>query len=145
MDDEEKEKELQSLKELEELKEEHQIEELVKFDETDIQEKLQDNAFRIIQYKEFYYKELDIYENLERKMEALMGMRYKFYKLDVVEEWTKKEIEDYCLPADQKIVSMKKIMKRQKRKVIFFEMAWKALEKQGWNMKVYNDRDKHGI
>jgi hypothetical protein len=131
--------------ELEELQEEHNLEELVKFDETNIQEKLQDNAFRIVQYKEFYYKELDIYENLERKMDYLIGIRYKYYKFEVEEEFTKKEIEDYCLPSDMKIIGMKKIMKRQKGRVIFFEMAWKALEKQGWNMKVYSDRDKHGI
>lgn len=129
----------------EELRTEYPIEELVKFDETDIHEKLQDNAFMVVHYKELYYKELDVYEDLERKMKALMGKQYKHYKFGVEEHWEKKEIEDYCLPADKKIIAMKKIMKKQKIRVRFFEMAWKAFDKQGWNMKVYNDRDRRGI
>ena len=79
----------------EELREEHDIEELVKFDETNIQEKLQDNAFNVIHYKELYYKELDTYEDLERKMQALIGMRFKHYKFNDDHSWQKKEIEDY--------------------------------------------------
>lgn len=129
----------------EELEVEYPLDELVKFDETDIHEKLQDNVLMVIHYKELYYKELDVYEDLERKMKALKGKRYKYYKFEVEEHWEKKEIEDYCLPADPKIIKMEKIMKRQRVKVRFFEMAWKAFDKQGWNMKVYNDRDKRGI
>jgi len=128
-----------------ELHTEHPIDEMVKFDETDIQEKLQDNIFLLVQYKELYYAELDIYEELERKMDALRGKRYKHYKFDVDEHWEKKEIEDYCLPADEKIIAMKKIMKKQKIKVRFFEMAWKAFDKLSWNMKQFNDRDRRGI
>jgi hypothetical protein len=129
----------------EELHTEYPIEEMVKFDETDIQEKLQDNIFLLVQFKELYYGELDTYEELERKMDALRGKRYKHYKFDVEEHWEKKEIEDYCLPADVKIIAMKKIMKKQKIKVRFFEMAWKAFDKLSWNMKQFNDRDRRGI
>jgi hypothetical protein len=130
---------------LEELKAKYPIEEQVKFDETDISQKLQDNAFQVIRYKEFYYIELDKYEELERKMEALKGIRYKKYRFEDEQEWTKKEIEDYCLPQDDKIIALKKIMKKQYVKVRYFEMCWRAFEKQGWNMKVFNDRDRMGI
>jgi hypothetical protein len=128
-----------------ELKEEHPIDDLIKFDETDIQEKLQDNTFQIIKYKELYYKELDIYEDLERKLEALTGMRYKYYRFNQDEEWSKPEIEKYCLTADLKIIQMKKILKKQKVRVRFFELCYKAFEQQGWRMKTYTDRDRHGI
>lgn len=128
-----------------ELKAEHPIDEMVKFDETDIHEKLQDNILLLVQYKELYYIELDTYEDLTRKMDALMGKRYKHYKFDVDEHWEKKEIEDYCLPADHKIIAMKKIMKRQQVKVRFYEMCWKAFDKLSWNMKMYNDRDRRGV
>ena len=128
-----------------ELKAEYPIDDMIKFDETDIQEKLQENTFNIIHYKEFYYKELDIYEELERKMDALTGMRFKHYKFNKDEEWSKPEIEKYCLPADKKIIRMKKILKKQKVRVRFFEMCYKAFEQQGWRMKTYTDREKHGI
>lgn len=129
----------------EKLSAEHPIEELVKFDETDIAEKLQDNVLKVVHYKELYYIELDVLEDFERKMKALKGKRFKHYKFGVEEHWEKKEIEDYCLPSDEKIISLEKIMKRQRVRVRFFEMAWKAFDKQGWNMKVYNDRDRRGI
>ena len=129
----------------EELKAEHDIEELVKFDETDIFEKLQDNVLMVVRYKEFWYNELDVLEDLERKMKALKGKRFKHYKFGVEEHWEKKEIEDYCLPSDPKIIQLEKIMKKQRIRVRFYEMCWKAFDKQGWNMKVYNDRDKRGL
>ncbi len=127
------------------LKEEHgDIEELVKFDETNIFEKLQENVLQAIHFKELWYIEVDVMEDLERKMKALKGKRFKHYKFNVEEQWEKKEIEDYCLPSDEKVIQMEKIIKKQRIRVRFFEMAWKAFEKQGWNMKTYNDRDKRG-
>jgi len=129
----------------EELKQQYPIDQLIKFDETDIQEKLQDNTFQIIKFKELYYKELDIYEDLERKLEALTGIRYKHYRFNQDEEWSKPEIEKYCLPADKKIIRMKKLLKKQGVRVRFFEMCYKAFEQQGWRMKTYTDRERHGI
>ena len=129
----------------EELKAEYPIDELVKFDETDILEKLADNVFQIIKFKELYYKELDIYEDLERKMEGLTGKQYKYYRFESEEEWAKPEIEKYCLPQDKKIIGLKKIMKKQKIRVRFFELCYKAFEQQGWRLKTYSDRDRMGI
>jgi hypothetical protein len=47
-----------------ELKEQHPIDEMVKFSELDIAEKLQQNAMKVVEYKEFYYRELNLYEKL---------------------------------------------------------------------------------
>lgn len=129
----------------EKLKAQHPIDELVKFDETNIQEKLADNVYQIIKFKELYYKELDIYEDLERKMDALTGKQYKYYRFESEEGWTKPEIEKYCLPQDKKIIGLKKIMKKQQIRVRFFELCYKAFEQQGWRLKTYSDRDRMGI
>ena len=127
------------------LKEEHDIENKATFSELDIAEKLQTNEMMIIKYKELYYNELNKLEILERKMEALKGIRYKHYKFNDEHEWQKKEIEEFCLPSDDKIIKMKKIIAKQLVKVRFFEMCWKAFDKLGWSMKNFTDREKMGL
>jgi len=127
------------------LKEEHNIEEMATFSDLDIAQKLQKNEMMVIKYKEMYYAELHKYEILERKMDALRGMRYKHYKFNDDNEWQKKEIEDYCLPSDIKIIRMKKIMKKQQVRVRFFEMCWKAFNSMGWSMKTFTEREKMGL
>lgn len=129
----------------EELKTEHPIEEMATFSDLDISQKLQKNEMMVIKYKEMYYAELNKYEILERKMDALRGMRFKYYRFEDDNEWTKKEIEDYCLPSDNKIIKMKKIMAKQKVRVRFFEMCWKAFNSMSWSMKTFTQREQHGI
>lgn len=134
------------LKEIfERLKEEHPIDEMVQFSDLDIQEKLKKNEMMVIRYKEFYYNELAKYEELERKMEVLTGKRYSYYKFEDEREWQKKEIEQYCLPQDKKINQMKKIMAKQKIRVRFFEMCYRAFEQLGWRMKTFSDRERMNL
>lgn len=129
----------------EQLKAEHNIEELATFSEIDIADKLQKNEMMVIRYKELYYAELNKYEILERKMDALKGKRYKHYRFEDDNEWVKKEIEDYCLPSDEKIIAMKKIMQRQHVRVRFFDMCHKAFYSMGWSMKTFTERERHGL
>lgn len=129
----------------ERLKEEHKIEELATFSDLDISEKLQQNEMMVIKYKELYFKELNIYEILERKMEALKGLRYKHYRFHDNHEWNKAEIETYCLPSDEKIILLKKIMAKQQVKVRFFDMCWRAFDKMSWSMKNFTDRERMGL
>jgi len=126
------------------LLEEHPIDELVKFSELDLQEKIQINSFMIVKYRELYYKELAVLDDLEIKLEKLCGLRYKYYRFDDDKEWTKVEIEKYCLPSDKKVVQMKNIILKQKIRTRFFEMAYKGFEKQGWALKTYCDALKAG-
>lgn len=137
------EQELQQI--FDELKAEHDIENLAQFSDLDIAEKLQKNEFMKIKYHDLWQAELRKYEILERKMEALKGMRYKHYKFDDEHEWQKKEIEEYCFPTDEKIIKMKKIMAKQMVKVKFFDMCWKAFNSMGWNMKTFTEREKLGL
>lgn len=127
------------------LKEEHNIEEMIGFSELDISEKLQKNDMLIIKYKELYYKELQLYEILQEKMETLKGLRYKHYRFNDDHEWNKYEIEKYCFPSDKKIIKMNKILAKQQVKVRFFEICWKALDKMSWSMKTWNDRELRGL
>ena len=129
----------------ESLKTEHNIENLVDFSDINIAEKLKENQMMVIKYKELYYNELNKYEILERKMNALKGLKYKHYKFEDDNEWQKKEIEEYCLPSDPQIIALKKLMARQQVRVRFFDICWKAFDKMGWNMKVFSDREIKGL
>lgn len=128
-----------------ELKEEHNIEEMIGFSDMDISEKLQKNDMMIVKYKELYYKELQTLEILERKMEALKGIRFKHYRFNDDHEWKPNEIEKYCFPSDEKIIKMKKIIAKRQIRVRFFDMCWRAFDKMGWSMKTFTERDKMGL
>lgn len=121
------------------------IDEMVKFSEIDLQEKIQDNSFQIVKFREHYYKELANLEKLEALFEKLCGERYKFYRFEDDKEWTKVEIERYCLPSDKKIIHMKGIIRKQQTRVRFFEMAYRAFEKQQWSMKTFHDTLRSGF
>jgi len=128
----------------EKLHEEYPIDEMVKFSELDIQEKLKENPSQIMKFKDFYHKELSRFEHLTDLMDKLVGIRYKFYRFEDPNEWTKVEIEKFCIPGDHQILKMKKILHRQEIRVRFFEMCWKGFEKQNWSMKVFMDTLKSG-
>jgi hypothetical protein len=130
---------------VEELLKEHPIHEMVRFSELDITQKLEENSFNIVKYKELYYKELAVMENLETKQEKLTGMRYKYYRFEDNESWTKPEIEKYCIPSDKKVIQMKQIMAKQKARVRFFEVCYKGFEQAGWRMKSFIDVMRSGI
>lgn len=128
----------------EKLHEEHPIEEMVKFTELNLQEKLKFNPSQIVTYQDLYHKELGRLEYLTDLMDKLLARRYKFYRFEDTNEWTKVEIESFCLPGDKQVLKMKKILHRQEIRVRFFKMCWKGFEKQNWSMKVFMDTLKQG-
>jgi len=144
MNEEEKSEKETKEKILEKLLNDNPIDEMVKFSEMDIQEKLKENSYMIIKYTELHHKELSIMDELQIKYDKLVGIRYKYYRFDDDKEWTKVEIEKYCLPADTKIIQMKSIINRQNIRIRFFEMAYKAFEKQQWSMKIFSENLRGG-
>jgi len=116
---------------------EHDIEKLIQFTDINIQEKIRENALMIVKYRDLYHAELGQLEVLEDKLEALKGKRYHHYRFEYEKELTKVEIERYYLPQDPFILKMNKLIRRQKVKVRFFEMCYKAFEKQQWNLKLF--------
>ena len=121
------------------------IHDMVPISELDIPQNLEDNSFYIVKYKELSYKELAVLEELEAKHEKLHGMRYKYYRFEDNEAWTKPEIEKYCLPSDPKVVQTKGIIAKQKARVRFFEICYKGFEQAGWRMKSFIDVMRSGI
>lgn len=122
---------------LEKLTAEHPIEELVQFTDVNIQEKIKENTLMIVKYRDLYHRELSNLEELEDKLESLVGKRYDHYRFEYEKELKKIEIERYYLPKDPYILKMRKIIRRQRVKVRFFEMCYKAFERQQWNLKTF--------
>jgi len=127
------------------LYEEYPIDEMVKFSELDLQEKLKVNSFWIVRFRDLYNRALSEYEHLEDLYEKLIGERYDWYRFESEKELDKYEIKNYYLPKDKKIIKMKKILARQKIKVDFFKMCLQGMEQQGWRMKSFIDAEKGGI
>ena len=130
---------------LENLYEQYPIDEMVKFSELDLGEKLQENSFWITKFKDLLFQAQQEYDYLETLFDKLMGQRYNHYRFEDDRELDKSEIKNYYLPKDEKIIKMKLIMARQKVKVDFFKTCVAGMEKQQWNMKSFLDTLKGNI
>jgi hypothetical protein len=130
---------------LNKLREDYPIEEEIKFCEFDLQDKLKDNSFKVIRYRDIYDKERAKLEYIEELMDKLIGERYDYYRFDYDKALDKTEIKNYYIPKDEKVLRMKKIIRKQKIKVDFFDMCIKALQTQGWNMKHFWETVKGGL
>lgn len=130
---------------IEKLKNEHPIEEEVSFNEFNLYEKLEKNAFLLVQYGEFLNKERAEYEYIEGLRDKLIGQRYDYYRFEYDKSLQKTEIEKYYLVKDEKIIKMNSILNKQKARVDFFEICVSALTKQGWNMKSYSENMRKGL
>lgn len=122
-----------------ELLEKHPIKEMVKFSEIDLYEKIEKNPFWIVEYREYYYNELEKLERLEDIYDKVCGKRYDYYRFEIDKQLSKPEIEKYYLPKDEYVLKIKKLIRRQKIRVRFFEIAFKGFEKMQWSMKNYID------
>lgn len=118
-----------------ELHQQYPIDEQVKFTEFNIGDKLQENSFWLVRYRELLQEAQSQYEYLEELLEKLMGKRYDYYRFEFDKQLDKTEIKSYYLPKDPKIGKMRRILARQKVKVDFFKTCVAGMEKQQWNMK----------
>lgn len=130
---------------LDKLMEDHPILDLVQFNDLNVQEKIQENTFMVVKYKDLWQREKAALDELYDKYDLLIGRRYDYYKFEIDKELTKVEIEKYYLPKDNKIRRMKNIIRRQEIIVGFYEICFKAFEKQQWNLKVFYDSLKGGF
>ena len=119
---------------LEKLHEEHPIDDMVKFNELNIHEELQNNDWQTVKYRDLYHRELDKLERLKELLEKTMGKRFIYYRFDCDKEWAKPEIENYALPQDAQVRKIKKLIQKQQAIVRFFNMCWKAFESRKWSM-----------
>lgn len=126
------------------LEEEYPVEDVVSYNEYNVQDKLQEHAYILMEYNKLYNIENSKLENLYDKLEVLTGKQYDHYRFEYDRELTKVEIEKYYLPQDKKIRQLKRLIEKQKVRVEFFETALKGLRSMGWNMKTFCDNMKKG-
>jgi hypothetical protein len=133
---------LEVVKELSEL---YNIEEMLSFNELNIQEKLSENAAKIWHFTELYNREKNAYDEILELKDKLVHRRYEYYKTKNNLLLKQNEIEKYYLPSDPEILKFNQIVRKQKWRVEFYDGLRKALEKQQWSMKSYLDSMKAGL
>jgi hypothetical protein len=114
----------------------------VSFSEFDIVDKMQVNPYKLMKYQDQLNTEKDYLDKLNDLFEKLQGEQYHKYRFELDEELNKSEIEKYYLPKDPKIQKMKKLIRKQKIRVQFFEACVKGLDRQHWAIKNYLDERK---
>jgi hypothetical protein len=127
-----------------ELAEQYKIDELVKFSEFNIQDKLAENSWQVTKFTELYEKETDKLNQIIALKDKVLGERYDHYRFNFDKELKQSEIEKYYLPKDEKIIKLNNIIRKQTYRVSFFQMCVKALDKLQWNMKTFFDVSKKG-
>jgi len=118
---------------------EYPIDEMVRFSELDLQEKLQENPFWIVKFRDLFNRAQAEYVYLETLYEKCVGDRYDYYRFESERELDKFEIKNYYIPRDKKVIQMKNILSRQKVKVDFYKTCLQGMEQQGWRMKTFCD------
>lgn len=129
---------------IEALKKEFPIESLIQFSEFDIKEKIQNNAFLILNYKGLYHKEKNKLEQIGALRDKIIGERWDWYRFNSEKELKPNEIKDYYLPKDEKIIKVNKMYQQQQWRVDFFEACTEALINQGWRMKAFLEERRSG-
>lgn len=129
----------------EELYAEHPIDEMVKFSEINLQEKLQENPYWIVKYRDLFNKAQAEYNYLETLYDKCVGDRYDYFRFESERQLDKTEIKNYYLPRDSKVIQMKNILARQKVKVDFYKMCLQGMEQMGWRMKSFIDSLRGGF
>jgi hypothetical protein len=130
---------------LNELREQHNIEELLNFNELNIQEKLAVNSSKVYHYTELYQKALNKYNGILELRDQLIGEKYHTIKTKSDVLLKQGEIEKYYLSKDKDVIKINEVVKRQKAYVDFYDNIRKALEKQSWNMQTYLKSLTYGI
>jgi len=120
-----------------ELEAEYDISDLLNFNEFNIGEKLQWNAYLVEQFRMLYISEKNKLKKLETNFNKIAGEKYDYYKYKDGRDLNKPEIERYYLPSDPELVKMKRIIQLQEARVDFFEALAEAFKSQGFNMKSF--------
>jgi hypothetical protein len=141
---------------IKQLRQEHPIDEIVKFDNTNIQNKLSENSFLIVKYKDLYLQERAAYDKINkiREEEAsriFQGLRFPKDRGQETDKWIAdranndikaQEIKEYYIPFHPNIKKLDKLLKLQQARVDFFELCVSSLEKMSWGMKGFLDAER---
>jgi hypothetical protein len=124
---------------LKELQEKWPIIEEVSFNELNIQEKLQEWPFKLVQYHEQFLKEKSkLYEINELKTQEA-GKIYDNLRFHSDKQLTKQEIETYYIPREPSIIKLNKAIEKQAIIVEYFSNCVDALKKITWSAKLFHE------
>lgn len=125
------------------LEEEYNVYKILDFNEHNIKDRLERNAFHMKDFRLKYLIEMGKYEQIKDRLEKVTGEKYIALKEGEV-KLTKTEIEKYYLPKDEEILKLKALLRKQELRAEYFQAVWAAFDKTGWNMKLYAEIGKGG-
>lgn len=117
------------------LREYEGIEDELGFNELDISEKLERNAWLCEHWRFKWIIEQQKLDKIDELLEKTIGQKYDWYRFECERELTRSEIEKYYLPKDPTIMKIKEAKRKQKFRTEVFETIYKAFDKQQWCMK----------
>lgn len=124
---------------------EYPIHDIVKFDESNVRDKLEVNAFEVIKYQELFFKEKNELDKITALKDKIIGEQYDYYRFRYDKVLTPAEVKSYYLPKDPKILNINRLLRQQQWRIDFFEMCYKSINSMGWNMKSYLQALKGGL
>lgn len=119
------------------LSEKYNIEEIVKFNEFNIKEKLEELEFRKMEFNKLFLISKYKYEEMYDSYEKLVGFKYHKLKFNGNELLNKNEIEKYYLSKDEDVITAKKSIRKQRAEMEFFEMCVRMLSDLKWEIQSY--------
>ena len=126
------------------MEEEYNVYDLLRFNEFNLKEKLERNAFHMKDFRLKYLQEQAKVEQVKERLDKVIGEKYIALKEGAV-TLSKQEIEKYYLATDTEILKLKGLLRKQELRAKYFEAVWSALDKQGWAIRNYIDMQKGGF
>jgi hypothetical protein len=106
------------------------------FNEYDIKEKLEKNAYLYEQYRVLWLQEKNKLRRIEILRDEYIGKLYQELK-NGDRKLTKTEIERYFIPSDEKAIKYEKLYMKQKIRTETFEALVESFKTQSWNMSTF--------
>lgn len=126
------------------LEEQYNVYDILMFNEFNIKEKLERNAFHIKDFRLKYLQECAKVEQVRDRLDKIVAEKYVALKEGAV-TLSKTEIEKYYLAKDEEILKLKALLRKQEIRAKYFEAICKSFESQGWNMKLWVEGSRGGF
>lgn len=126
------------------LEEQYNVYDILMFNEFNIKERIERNAFHYKDFRLKYLQELAKLQQVQDRLDKTIGEKYQALKEGAV-TLSKTEIEKYYLPVDEEILTLKGLLRKQEIRAEYFDAVTKAIDKQSWNLKNYIEQNKAGF
>ena len=125
------------------LNKEYDVYSLLSFDEFNIKERIEKNAYLGMLFGQRFIQEERRLNTLKDLYDALRGKKYKEYK-EGPQKYTKTEIE-IILPDDPDIRKLQKAIRKQEIVTSIFQLYKSAFTDQKYNFKQFIDKERGGF